>query len=271
MNDCYAETIAAYERYPNNFVILDGNAKNNWKECMYNKMQTLPYVAGKPRNFCNFQLNTAPVFVGDHFFPSKLYEHNGDAEKALDACIIECKNVKNKNECQLNCTVDFNALEKVEFSKIEIEHYNNESCNDNLADEEKIDCGTNMENKCHSLKCCYDPNSRKLKNGHNVPWCYKSDNNHPKSLSTTQEPTQEPISYQNISSEKTPPKSLSSVSPTQQPTQQPTQRPTTYADIAKEKPITFYTIFIITAVSLSFILFICIIVLLSKNIPTKTQ
>ena len=113
LNDCYAETIAAYERYPNNFVILDGNAKNNWKECMYNKMQTLPYVAGKPRNFCNFQLNTAPVFVGDHFFPSKLYEHNGDAEKALDACIIECKNkiMEVYPECRI-VYIDNNSINK---------------------------------------------------------------------------------------------------------------------------------------------------------------
>ena len=112
LNDCYAETLAAYQRYPNNFVILGGDAKDNWKQCMSNKMGTLPYVAGKPRTFCNFQLNAAPVFVGDHFFPSKLYEYDGDADKALNSCKLECKNVRNKNECAINCQVDFDALEK---------------------------------------------------------------------------------------------------------------------------------------------------------------
>ena len=35
-NDCYVETMAAYEMYPSNNVMLSGDAKNNWKKCMSN-------------------------------------------------------------------------------------------------------------------------------------------------------------------------------------------------------------------------------------------
>mgnify|MGYP006878997717 CR=1 FL=1 len=116
-NDCYVETMAAYEMYPSNNVMLSGDAKNNWKKCMSNMMATLPYVAGKPRDFCNFQLNTAPVFVGDHFFPKLLDEMGGDHKKALSECKLVCGGVKNKNQCKENCQVDHDALEQIELYK----------------------------------------------------------------------------------------------------------------------------------------------------------
>ncbi len=231
LNDCYAETLAAYQRYPNNFVILGGDAKDNWRQCMSNKMETLPYVAGKPRTFCNFQLNAAPVFVGDHFFPSKLYEYDGDADMALNACKLECKNVRNKNECAINCQVDFDALEKVE--KVEnYEYKKNKSksesesvCDTTLADEYKEKCEGVDKTSCESNGCCFDDTTpkRKLISGKDVPVCYKKI----------------------------------------------TSKTTTFDEISKDKPVIFYTIFIITALALSFILFVSLFVLLSKNISPK--
>jgi len=231
LNNCYAETLAAYERYPNNFIILDGQAKNNWKECMLNKMATLPYVAGKPRDFCNFQLQPAPVFVGDHFFQSKLYENNGDSIKALNECNIECKKVKNKIECQINCQVDFDALESVEKDQIEyVENYEQPNvCDPSLADEKKDSCGTNVESECINKGCCYEPTARKLSSGDNVPWCYKNSTSPPS----------------------------------------PKHDKTNFNDIACDKPATFYTLFIITSILLGFILFVFFVVLLSKNIGTN--
>jgi hypothetical protein len=226
LNDCYAETLAAYQRYPNNFVILGGDAKDNWKQCMSNKMETLPYVAGKPRTFCNFQLNAAPVFVGDHFFPSKLYDYDGDADKALNACKLECKNVRNKNECAINCQVDFDALEKVENYEYKSKSDNENVCDPTLADEYKEKCEAIDKLDCGSKQCCYDDTlttKRKLISGEDVPVCYK----------------------------KFTPKTKS------------------FDEISKDKPVIFYTIFIITALALSVILFVSLFVLLNKNISPK--
>ena len=110
LNDCYLETLAAYKNNHNNFVILE-DVDDNWEQCMSNKMAKLPYVAGKPRSFCNFQLNRAPVFIeGNHYFPDELNNNNGEPEKALNACKIKCKNSKLPNTCIENCQVDYDAL-----------------------------------------------------------------------------------------------------------------------------------------------------------------
>ena len=110
LNDCYLETLAAYKNNHNNFIILD-DVDSNWKECMSNKMTKLPYVAGKPRTFCNFQLNRAPVFIeGEHHFPKELNANNGDPEKALNMCKIQCQNSRLPNTCLENCQVDYDAL-----------------------------------------------------------------------------------------------------------------------------------------------------------------
>jgi hypothetical protein len=110
LNDCYLETLASYKNNHNNFVILD-DVDSNWKECMSNKMSKLPYVAGKQRSFSNFQLNRAPVFIsGNHYFPNQLNDNNGDAEKALNMCKLQCKNSKLYNTCVENCQVDYDAL-----------------------------------------------------------------------------------------------------------------------------------------------------------------
>ena len=192
LNNCYSETLAAYQQYPNNFIILDGDAKDNWKQCMTNKMMKLPYVAGKPRTFCNFQLQPSPVFVGNHFFPQKLYENNGNADKALNECILECKNVKNKNECFINCKVDFDALEKVE----KLEKYDKPKVLNKVSND--------INQKQYSNKVSNDTDT-------------------------------------------TPEKSPS------------------FCDIAKENPIIFYTIFLITTIFLSYILFVFISTLLSNK------
>ena len=110
LNDCYLETLAAYKNNHNNFIILE-DVDDNWEQCMSNKMAKLPYVAGKPRTFCNFQLNRAPVFIeGDHYFPDELNNNNGNTEKALNDCKIKCKNSKLPNTCIENCQVDYDAL-----------------------------------------------------------------------------------------------------------------------------------------------------------------
>ena len=110
LNDCFLDTLAAYRNNHNNFIVLDG-VESNWKECMSNKMAKLPYVAGKPRTFCNFQLNKAPVFIeGEHYFPNQLNNNNGDAEKALNMCKLDCKKSRLFNTCVENCQVDYDAL-----------------------------------------------------------------------------------------------------------------------------------------------------------------
>jgi len=113
LNSCYTDTLAAYQRYPNNFVILNGNATGNWYNCMQNKMKQLPKIANKERNFSNFQINVPPVFVGNHFFPQKLKNTEGDKDEALKLCLQECNNVKQKNTCIKNCKTDFDALTEV--------------------------------------------------------------------------------------------------------------------------------------------------------------
>ena len=108
LNNCFTETIAAYNGTPNNFSIINSNkAKDNWKECMLNKMKTLPKVAVKERNFNNFQLNTSPVFVSNHYFPEELVDKKGDKNSALKSCLIKCGD---SLECKINCQTDYDAL-----------------------------------------------------------------------------------------------------------------------------------------------------------------
>jgi hypothetical protein len=121
LNNCYIETVSAYRNYPNNFVALDG-IDSNWESCMSSKMAQLPYVAGKPRTFCNFQLNRAPVFTGDHFFPSQLEKNNGNVKNALTFCKLDCQKVKNKLECIENCEVDNNALELLSNNNTKVDN-----------------------------------------------------------------------------------------------------------------------------------------------------
>lgn len=126
LNNCFTETIAAYNGTPNNFSIINSNkAKDNWKECMLNKMKTLPKVAVKERNFNNFQLNTAPVFVSNHYYPEELVNKKGDKNSALKSCLIKCGD---SLECKINCQTDYDAL--IEYK----------------TDENTVQKDTNMEN-----------------------------------------------------------------------------------------------------------------------------
>lgn len=138
LNNCYIETVSAYRNYPNNFVALDG-IDSNWETCMSSKMAQLPYVAGKPRTFCNFQLNRAPVFIGDHFFPSQLEKNNGNAKNALAFCKLDCKNVRNKLECIENCEVDYNALELLSNNSNKVDNSNKVGNSTKVHNSTKVD------------------------------------------------------------------------------------------------------------------------------------
>ena len=114
LNDCYTSVLASYSGVPNNSYILDGDWESDWKNCMTGKMAVLPQVAGRNRSFCNFQLNTAPVFVEPRFFPHFLQNSGGNKNIALNKCFNQCKQTKSPNECMNNCKLDHDALEEVQ-------------------------------------------------------------------------------------------------------------------------------------------------------------
>jgi len=112
INNCYVETLNAYQQNPSKYVNLE-NQTQNWNDCISKKMETLPYIASKPRNFCNFQFKKAPVFVNnDHYFPKLLNDFDGNYEKAFNECNNQCLQNRNKYTCQQNCQTDFNSLNK---------------------------------------------------------------------------------------------------------------------------------------------------------------
>jgi len=245
LNDCYLETLSAYKNNYNNFVILDG-VDDNWKEYMSNKMAKLPYVAGQPRTFCNFQLNRAPVFIGDHYFPSELNNNNGDANKALNSCKLKCKNVKNYNTCVENCQVDYDAL--VEKPIISKEMYN---------DGKNYIEGCSKNYQGQTYYCSTQPNGECKFTNHDEWGNCQSD------CCTNSKPNQ-PTPTPPTSTPPTPPPTPPPPPPPPPPPKPPLTPSPRPLPISSDKPIPFYLAFSITAVLFAIAIYIFLYILIKK-------
>jgi len=115
LNDCVVDTSTAFSNFPSNNS-LRGNLKGlNWQDCIAKKLAELPYVAGKPQSFCNFQVNTAPRLLQvPHYYP-ELLEITHDQEKALKICHKMCQENRLSETCKETCDCDHSAVE--DFSK----------------------------------------------------------------------------------------------------------------------------------------------------------
>lgn len=111
LNDCVVDTSTAFSTFPSNNS-LRGNLKGqNWQDCIAQKLAELPYVAGKPRSFCNFQVNTAPRLLQiPHYYP-ELLEKTQDPKKALKMCHQMCQGDRLSETCKETCECDHSAVE----------------------------------------------------------------------------------------------------------------------------------------------------------------
>jgi hypothetical protein len=110
LNNCIVDTATAFSHFPSNNTMSGNLSGQNWRECIREKMKTLPKQAGGQRDFCNFQLNVAPTFVQiPHFFPQFLTE-TGNKEKAFKLALEECKDCRYPNECKNTAQTDYDAV-----------------------------------------------------------------------------------------------------------------------------------------------------------------
>lgn len=117
LNDCVVDTATAFSTFPSNESLRGTPVGQNWQDCMSQKMANLPYQAGEPRTFCNFQLNVAPRWLEvPHYFP-QLLEDTKDPKKALNLCHQKCKNHRLPNTCSTVCQTDHNAVEMISPEK----------------------------------------------------------------------------------------------------------------------------------------------------------
>ena len=116
VNNCIVDTSTAFNEFPSNNTMRGNPQGQNWQDCISKKLAELPYVAGKPRSFCNYQLNVAPRWVQEpHYYPRCL-EETKDPKKALQKCYNLCKGSKLRETCKITCNTDHNAVEN--FSPI---------------------------------------------------------------------------------------------------------------------------------------------------------
>ena len=114
LNDCIVDTATAFSTFPSNNSLRGTPMGQNWQDCIAQKMAALPYVAGKARSFCNFQLNVAPRWLQvPHHFP-QLLEDTQDPDKALKICRKMCENDRLTETCKETCNRDYTAV--VNFS-----------------------------------------------------------------------------------------------------------------------------------------------------------
>ena len=111
LNDCIVDTSTAFSTFPSNNS-LRGNLKGqNWQDCIAQKLAELPYVAGKPRSFCNFQVNMAPRLLQiPHYYPG-LLDQTKDPKKALEMCHNMCRGDRLVETCKETCDRDYSAVE----------------------------------------------------------------------------------------------------------------------------------------------------------------
>ena len=115
LNDCVVDTATAFSAFPSNNSLRGDLLGQNWQDCIAQKLSQLPYVAGKPRNFCNFQVNMAPRLLQvPHHYPA-LLEKTKNQKKALKMCHQMCEKERLTETCKATCDCDHNAVEN--FSK----------------------------------------------------------------------------------------------------------------------------------------------------------
>jgi len=107
VNSCVAETAAAFAGIPSSNFTRNTAAGSNWNTCM-DKMK-----ASLGRTPCDFRLSIAPVWVqAPHYFP-ELLNNIGNADNALEKCMVECDKITNTaGSCKENCLTDFAAVVK---------------------------------------------------------------------------------------------------------------------------------------------------------------
>ena len=117
LNDCLVDTTTAFGAFPSNAAMRGTPSGQNWHDCIAKKMAELPYVAEKPRSFCNFQLNMGPRWLQTpHYFPS-LLEATSNPDKALKLCYQRCNKDKYSETCKLTCRTDRNAVKNFSSRK----------------------------------------------------------------------------------------------------------------------------------------------------------
>ena len=111
INDCVAETAAAFAGIPNNSVVEGTPSGANWYGCMSDLMTS------QGRDFTNLRLDVAPVFVQTpHHFPHLLASNGGDKAAALRACKEACATSRSNSVCQEHCVTDHNAVDVLKNS-----------------------------------------------------------------------------------------------------------------------------------------------------------
>ena len=99
LNNCFVDTTNAFSN------TNETMSRKTWCDCMSKKMADLPYVAGKPRNFDNFQLNRAISWnQAPHHFPALLKTNTPD--QALKICLTMCAD----ENSIVNCKTDRSAV-----------------------------------------------------------------------------------------------------------------------------------------------------------------
>ena len=111
LNDCLVDTATAFGSFPSNNSMRGTALGENWQECISQKMKSLPFIAGKPRNKCNFNVKLAPRFLQvPHYYP-ELLEQTQNKETALKMCHTMCENNRLSETCKETCNCDYNAVE----------------------------------------------------------------------------------------------------------------------------------------------------------------
>ena len=107
INDCLSQTVAAFKNVSSNNNFTGTSAEFHIKDCLNNLKQQ------EGRNNCNFQLQTAPVFVqSPHYFPQLLKE-TGNPDISFLKCLEMSKNNNPyPKESMQNCIIDFMSVEK---------------------------------------------------------------------------------------------------------------------------------------------------------------
>ena len=123
MNSCVVETAAAFAPFDSNNALRGAAGGEHWHECMSAMMQGLPDRAGQPRDFCNFQLNMAPVLSPiPHYYPG-LLDETKDPNKALARCLEAASHHRQPLSTAEVCRTDHAAVEMMTPTKERVEQH----------------------------------------------------------------------------------------------------------------------------------------------------
>lgn len=234
LNNCFVDTVSAFNRVPTNNIIYDDNTTNQcWKDCMLKRMSTMPTLAGEPRNFVNLQLNVAPTFTTPHYFP-ELFNQSKNVEKALADCYMMSKTQEERQ----TCWVDAQSLIPVEENFI--------SGQNTLLTEK---CKNAKDGDMGCIECCKEDMA-----------CIEKCMENPDS--------DDPIITENFAQAQPPPQKQPDpvyIVPPPPPPPPPPVYPT-YQDVAADKPSMFWSIFVICSIVLAFLTVVFLSILVTRNL-----